>query len=146
MCVLGMDTGAGSVLLHPPHPHPTLSLTAGDFRTAAKLHRDLLPLVKAMFIETNPVPVKASLAAMGLCHRHVRLPLVHLEPGSSDKLTSVLEAAAAAGGLGTHHHKGVGGVPLRTFSEASLGSPPSTPSACASGLGGAMSPASAARF
>lgn len=48
----------------------------GDVATAASIHRRLYPLVRYLFDETNPVPAKAALAAMGLCSADCRLPLV----------------------------------------------------------------------
>lgn len=48
----------------------------GDHGKALKLHQALLPFIDAMFVETNPCPVKACLAHMGLLKNHFRLPLV----------------------------------------------------------------------
>jgi len=47
----------------------------GDFERARKLHYRLLPLMRANFVETNPVPVKTGLAMMGRMEEHFRLPL-----------------------------------------------------------------------
>ena len=47
----------------------------GDFKTARALHLELFPLVKALFAETNPIPVKAAAGIMGLCSDELRLPL-----------------------------------------------------------------------
>ena len=47
----------------------------GDLKKAQALHYKLLPLVKAMFIETNPIPVKTALGLLGLCSPELRLPL-----------------------------------------------------------------------
>lgn len=47
----------------------------GDFATAAKLHHELMPLMRYLFAEVNPVPCKAAMAALGLCQNEVRLPL-----------------------------------------------------------------------
>jgi len=51
-------------------------ILAGDYAGARKIHYRMLPLVKALFIESNPVPVKAALEMMGLPARPPRLPLV----------------------------------------------------------------------
>jgi 4-hydroxy-tetrahydrodipicolinate synthase len=51
---------------------------AGDFKKARGLHLRLFPLVKALFSETNPIPVKAALEMMGLCGGTPRLPLTVL--------------------------------------------------------------------
>ncbi len=60
-------------------PGPMHDLTAacarGDFASARSLHNRLLKLMNLNFIESNPVPVKASLALMGLCGESFRLPL-----------------------------------------------------------------------
>ncbi|MCX5797829.1 MAG: 4-hydroxy-tetrahydrodipicolinate synthase [Elusimicrobia bacterium] len=51
---------------------------AGDFRKARGLHLKLFGLIKALFVETNPIPVKAALEMMGLCGGTPRLPLTAL--------------------------------------------------------------------
>jgi 4-hydroxy-tetrahydrodipicolinate synthase len=51
---------------------------AGDFKKARGLHLKLFPFVKALFVETNPIPVKAALEMMGLCGGKPRLPLTTL--------------------------------------------------------------------
>jgi len=51
---------------------------AGDFKKGRGLHRKLFPLVKALFVETNPIPVKAALEMLGLCGATLRLPLTPL--------------------------------------------------------------------
>ncbi|MDD5627530.1 MAG: 4-hydroxy-tetrahydrodipicolinate synthase [Elusimicrobia bacterium] len=48
---------------------------AGDFKKARALHLKLFPLIKALFLETNPIPVKAALEMLGLCRGEPRLPL-----------------------------------------------------------------------
>jgi 4-hydroxy-tetrahydrodipicolinate synthase len=50
----------------------------GDMRGAAELHHKLLPLCDAMFVETNPIPVKGALSMMGQILNELRLPLVPL--------------------------------------------------------------------
>jgi len=52
---------------------------AGDFRTAAKMQCDLLPLINALFSEVNPIPAKAGVSAMGFGEEHLRLPLTPME-------------------------------------------------------------------
>lgn len=49
---------------------------AGDLKGALKLHAQLYPLFKNLFIETNPAPTKAALALMGMMTEEIRLPLV----------------------------------------------------------------------
>jgi len=62
----------------------------GDFEKARKLHYKMAPLIDALFIETNPVPVKAALAMMGMIDDEVRLPLSQLSAGSRDKLKKAM--------------------------------------------------------
>lgn len=57
---------------------------------ARKSHLDLLDVHQAMFIETNPVPVKTAASLMGKCRGEVRLPLAALRQASLDKLKQVL--------------------------------------------------------
>jgi 4-hydroxy-tetrahydrodipicolinate synthase len=67
---------------------------AGRLVEAEALHRRLLPLFRALFVESNPGPVKFLLSAMGLVANELRLPLVPIEPASE---RVVIEAAAAVG-------------------------------------------------
>ena len=68
------------------------AINAGNWTEAKKLHLQLLDLHQAMFIESNPVPVKTSLALMKkIDQAHVRLPLVGMQPATLEKLTAVLK-------------------------------------------------------
>jgi 4-hydroxy-tetrahydrodipicolinate synthase len=62
----------------------------GDPAEAVKIHLELLPLFKAMFVETNPIPVKAAVAAMGKVAEQYRLPLCPMDDSSRAKLMAVL--------------------------------------------------------
>ena len=64
---------------------------AGDFAEARRLHYGLLPLIKAAFIETNPIPIKAAITWAGLPGGPVRLPLGPLSPENEKRLYMVLE-------------------------------------------------------
>ena len=64
----------------------------GDERRAQKLHAQYYPLCKDLFIETNPVPVKAALAMMGLTQEEYRLPLVPMSGKNRETLKSTLRA------------------------------------------------------
>lgn len=66
----------------------------GDFATARALQRRFLPLMEANFIESNPIPVKAAMAMMGLCQPVWRLPLVAPSPVSQQRIRAVLESLA----------------------------------------------------
>jgi 4-hydroxy-tetrahydrodipicolinate synthase len=63
---------------------------AGKAAEAERLHRRYYPLFKDLFIETNPVPVKAALAMLGLMAEEYRLPLVALSPSNREKLRKTL--------------------------------------------------------
>lgn len=64
---------------------------AGDFAAARQLNRRLLPLMQANFIESNPIPVKAALAMMGLIEEKYRLPLAPMKPENRTRLEKVLD-------------------------------------------------------
>jgi len=66
----------------------------GEFKTARALLRKLLPLIEVNFIETNPTPVKAGMAEMGLLEPVWRLPLVPPRTENVAKIRSVLESLA----------------------------------------------------
>ena len=89
----GIISVAGNVA-----PRPMRELTdharAGRMREAEAIHRRLLPLFRALFVESNPGPAKFLLSAMGLIENDLRLPLVPVEP-VSEKV--ILEAARAVG-------------------------------------------------
>jgi 4-hydroxy-tetrahydrodipicolinate synthase len=63
----------------------------GSLTQAKELHYKLLPLMNINFIESNPIPVKAALAMMGLIEENYRLPLVRITPASREKLAKVVE-------------------------------------------------------
>ena len=63
----------------------------GNLTRARELHYRLLPLMNANFIESNPIPVKAALAMMGLLEENYRLPLVRMSAGNREKLSAVVE-------------------------------------------------------
>ncbi len=63
---------------------------ACNYDKARRMHRRLLPLIQALFIESNPIPVKAALAALGRCQLAYRLPLVPPQPETQARLRQVL--------------------------------------------------------
>jgi 4-hydroxy-tetrahydrodipicolinate synthase len=69
---------------------------AGDFAGARDLHFTLLDAMRASFLEPNPVPVKAALAAMGMMEPRVRLPLVEMEEGNLSKVLAAYRPFMAA--------------------------------------------------
>lgn len=58
----------------------------GDIAGAARMQMDYMPLIKALFCEVNPIPVKAAMAAMGWGENYLRLPLTRMEPQNEEKL------------------------------------------------------------
>jgi 4-hydroxy-tetrahydrodipicolinate synthase len=64
----------------------------GDLSTAQSLQAKLLPLIDALFCESNPIPLKAALRLRGLGSDHVRLPLTRAETSTRARLTAVLAA------------------------------------------------------
>ena len=63
----------------------------GDFAASRKLHGWLLPFLEVNFVEANPIPVKAAMAAMGLVEESYRLPLVPPGAAARDKIMQVLQ-------------------------------------------------------
>jgi 4-hydroxy-tetrahydrodipicolinate synthase len=63
----------------------------GNIKKAQELHHKLVPLIDALFIETNPVPVKAALSMMGKISYDVRLPMYKMSDGNYEKLKSVMK-------------------------------------------------------
>ena len=63
----------------------------GRFAEALVMHEQMLPLVKALFLESNPGPVKMACSIMGLCAGDVRLPLVPVNDATTEKLKIELQ-------------------------------------------------------
>jgi 4-hydroxy-tetrahydrodipicolinate synthase len=63
----------------------------GNLVKARNLHYKLFPLVKAMFIETNPIPVKTAMGMLGICEPDLRLPMTEMLPENADKLRKALK-------------------------------------------------------
>jgi 4-hydroxy-tetrahydrodipicolinate synthase len=68
---------------------------AGDFQRALTLHDKLMPLHEALFVETNPGPVKYAASRLGLCKADTRLPLAPI----SDQTKAIVDAALEKTGL-----------------------------------------------
>jgi 4-hydroxy-tetrahydrodipicolinate synthase len=64
----------------------------GDFNAARRIHDELQPLMMINFIESNPIPVKSAMAAMGLLEEVYRLPMVPARPESKAKLLAILQS------------------------------------------------------
>ncbi|MDI9519675.1 MAG: 4-hydroxy-tetrahydrodipicolinate synthase [Bacillota bacterium] len=80
-------------------PDLTVQMTGamldGDFQKAAGLQIRLMPLIRALFVETNPIPAKAGVSLLGFCENRVRLPLIPM----TEKNYSVLKAEMEKLGL-----------------------------------------------
>lgn len=62
----------------------------GDYTYAGREHIELLPLIRALFCETSPIPCKAALSAMGMLEDELRLPLVPMQSATRDKLYALM--------------------------------------------------------
>jgi 4-hydroxy-tetrahydrodipicolinate synthase len=62
-----------------------------DFAAARAIHARILPLMQINFVESNPIPVKAAMAAMGLLEESYRLPMCPPKPESREKVLNVLK-------------------------------------------------------
>ena len=64
----------------------------GDLKKAQEINLKLMPLVRSLFIETNPIPVKKACELMGLCNGALRLPMCDMEEANLAKLKQALTA------------------------------------------------------
>ncbi|HLX37835.1 MAG TPA: 4-hydroxy-tetrahydrodipicolinate synthase, partial [Candidatus Binataceae bacterium] len=64
---------------------------AGDFARAREIHYKMMPLMRTLFIETNPIPVKQALAFMGRCANELRMPLCAMSAPAADRLKSAMK-------------------------------------------------------
>ena len=63
----------------------------GNLKKAETLHYGMLDLVKAMFVETNPIPVKTAMGLLKMCDPEMRLPLCEMLPENKEKLVKALK-------------------------------------------------------
>jgi 4-hydroxy-tetrahydrodipicolinate synthase len=63
-----------------------------DFTAARAIHARILPLMQVNFVESNPIPVKAGMAAMGLLEEVYRLPMCAPKPETREKVVRVLKS------------------------------------------------------
>ena len=70
------------------------ALLEGDWERGRELHYELLPLFRALFVETNPIPVKTAASLLGLCSDEMRLPLVPMEGENLRVLQETLDRSA----------------------------------------------------
>lgn len=93
-----MAIGAKGVISVAANVFPTLMVdlvdlaAAGDYPRARELHYRLFPLFKGLFVETNPIPVKAALAMQGRISTEIRLPMTELADAHKPRLAGILES------------------------------------------------------
>ncbi len=63
----------------------------GDLKEAQALHFKLLPLIKAVFLETNPIPIKTAMGLLGMCAPDLRLPMCSMSADNLEKLKKALK-------------------------------------------------------
>lgn len=63
----------------------------GDYETARKIHFEIAPLIRALFLETNPIPAKKAAELIGLASGHLRLPLAPMSDDNQLKLVTELK-------------------------------------------------------
>jgi 4-hydroxy-tetrahydrodipicolinate synthase len=66
--------------------------SGGRIDQARDIHLQMFPLMRALFLETNPIPVKAAMAELGLCRAELRLPLTPMSPDLKKRLVAALKA------------------------------------------------------
>jgi 4-hydroxy-tetrahydrodipicolinate synthase len=76
---------------------------AGDFAGARALQKQWLPLMEVNFVESNPIPVKAAMAMMGLCEPVWRLPMTHPSGANHAKIEAVLKACGLVASARSTH-------------------------------------------
>ncbi|MFH1457872.1 MAG: 4-hydroxy-tetrahydrodipicolinate synthase [Candidatus Omnitrophota bacterium] len=68
-----------------------LEFEKGNVKRAQEIHFKLLPLIKAMFLETNPIPVKTAMGLLGMCEPDLRLPMCPMSEENLEKLKAALK-------------------------------------------------------
>ena len=69
----------------------TQSALQGEWEVARKLHYELLPLFKGIFLETNPIPIKTAMAMKGMVEETFRLPMCPMSPENRKTLEGILK-------------------------------------------------------
>ena len=70
------------------------AMNSGDLARGREIHYGLLPLIRALSVETNPIPIKAAASLLGLCSDELRLPLVPMSGENLRNLQTVMEGSA----------------------------------------------------
>ncbi len=64
---------------------------SGDYSEARLLHNKMFPLMRTLFVETNPAPLKAAMEFLGMCASELRLPMCPVRPESKAKVIAALK-------------------------------------------------------
>ncbi|HEY0128545.1 MAG TPA: 4-hydroxy-tetrahydrodipicolinate synthase [Rubrobacteraceae bacterium] len=67
------------------------ALLKGNWERGRELHYELLPLFRALFVETNPIPVKTAVSILGLCSDEMRMPMIPLQGENLNTLRRIME-------------------------------------------------------
>jgi len=78
----------------------TEAALAGRWDEARRVHYQVLPVMRACFLETNPIPAKAALAMLGRCQDELRLPLLPMTAGGREQLRAAMAASGVQAGHG----------------------------------------------
>jgi 4-hydroxy-tetrahydrodipicolinate synthase len=70
------------------------ALLEGDWERGRELHYELLPLFRALFVETNPIPVKTAASLLGVCSDEMRLPLIPMGGDTLRRLQETMDRSA----------------------------------------------------
>jgi 4-hydroxy-tetrahydrodipicolinate synthase len=92
----GVISVAANQVPRPMH-ELTAACTRGDFAEARRIHNRLLRLMNLNFVESNPIPVKTSLALMGLCEESFRLPMCPPTEATREALRAALQELELVG-------------------------------------------------
>ena len=63
----------------------------GDLAGAYAIHRQFYPLFRDLFVESNPIPIKAAMAELKMLHEEYRLPMCEMEPANRAKLIASMK-------------------------------------------------------
>ena len=67
------------------------SFFAGDVKRSAELQLKYLPLIRALFSEVNPIPIKSAMAKLGYCKNYLRLPLTPMNKDKEEKMFNIMK-------------------------------------------------------
>lgn len=92
MGAIGVISVLSNVMPRETHEMTQLCLE-GKIREAAKLQLKYLPLINGLFMQVNPIPVKAAMAKMGFCSGEMRMPLCEMDDEDNEKLYALMRDA-----------------------------------------------------